>query len=137
MIATRSCRAPDNAERVRLYRERVTHQRDYHYLSEAGRIASGVRLQGELVRLPVPRHRALVPYQEPQPCQPMSLICATDNAPSEKTPISDGCAIRSASSSRAADSRSSKSRTPSRKASASCASAGRRKTPPRKSCAKR
>jgi hypothetical protein len=60
MIATRSCYAPDNAARIRDYDERLRHDSDYHHLSHAGRVARGVRLQGELVRLPIPRHRALV-----------------------------------------------------------------------------
>jgi hypothetical protein len=61
MIATRSCRSPNNAERVREYDERLRHQTDHSYLAHAGRVARGVQLQGQLVRLPIPRHRALVP----------------------------------------------------------------------------
>jgi hypothetical protein len=60
MIATRSCLAPTNAERVRIYRERVTLQPDFNHLADAGRIARGVRRQAEIHRLPIPRHRALV-----------------------------------------------------------------------------
>jgi hypothetical protein len=60
VIATRSCRAPDNATRVREYDERLRHQPDHSYLAHAGRVARGVKLQGELIRLPIPRHRALV-----------------------------------------------------------------------------
>ena len=60
MIATRSCHSPNNAERVRVYRERVTQSADFNHLVDASRIARGVRAQAELVRLPVPRHRALV-----------------------------------------------------------------------------
>jgi hypothetical protein len=60
VIATRSCRAPNNAERVREYDERLRRESAYHHLTHAGRVARGVKLQGELVRLPIPRHRALV-----------------------------------------------------------------------------
>jgi hypothetical protein len=60
MIASRSCYSPNNDERVRAYNERLHAQHDHSYLVHAGRVASGVRTQAELIRLPIPKHRALV-----------------------------------------------------------------------------
>lgn len=107
MIATRSCYAQPNADRIRAYHERVRDLPDYDHLAHAGRVAAGVRRQGELVRLPIPRHRALTVYKEPS-CQPTSLTCAPACAPTEKVPTSVGSAIASDTNSRAAVSRSTK-----------------------------
>jgi hypothetical protein len=59
-MISRSCAVKSNPERVREYDERLRHQPDHSYLAHAGRVARGVKLQGELIRLPIPRHRALV-----------------------------------------------------------------------------
>lgn len=59
-MITASCRAPTNTERVRDYHERVLGRPNFDHQIHASRVAKGVRRQGELVRMPIPRHRALV-----------------------------------------------------------------------------
>jgi hypothetical protein len=63
MIAARTCHAPSNRERVDDYLDRVKHRADFDHLIHASRVAKGVRVQGELVRLPIPRHRALTIWE--------------------------------------------------------------------------
>lgn len=60
MIAVRTCYAPTNRERVADYLDRVKHRADYDNQIHASRIARGVRTQAKLLRMPIPRHRALV-----------------------------------------------------------------------------
>jgi hypothetical protein len=60
LIATRSCQPIDNDERVRQYDDRVRKQPGFHPREYAWRIAAGVRDKGEIIRFPIPRHRALV-----------------------------------------------------------------------------
>lgn len=60
MILARSCRAPDNDERIRQYDDRLRRHGDFHPREHAWRVAKGVKVQAEVVRFPIPRHKSLV-----------------------------------------------------------------------------
>jgi hypothetical protein len=49
---------------VRDYDDRIRNRADFDHQIHASRVARGVRRQGELVRLPIPKHRALVPVSK-------------------------------------------------------------------------